>query len=67
MLAYRHYKLHLRFDIVWLVTQNHLEFLKMYPGYLLEIWKLVRMDLKTPSYGSIEAVLGCMALQNDKF
>jgi len=39
----------------------------MYPGYLLEIWKLVRMDLKTPSYNSIEAVLGYMALQNDKF
>jgi len=29
---------------VWLVTQKR-NFLKMYPGYQQEIWKLVRLDL----------------------
>ena len=30
---------------VWLVTQKKGIFLKMYPGYQQEIWKLVRLDL----------------------
>jgi len=38
MLIYTHYKLHLHFVTVCLVTQKNLqEFLKMYAGYLLDI------------------------------
>jgi len=45
--VYSHYKLHLHFDIIWLVNKHFLEFFeKMYPGYTLEIpWKLVMLDL----------------------